>query len=100
MGVQVTVVVKLPSGKPVAGAQIHGLNHDAWSEKHRDWKGTTDIDGRFTWSNLDKGTLGDRYTFSVTSPDVSGEKWIGEVSQRITGPVEVVVVLHKKGEGE
>lgn len=67
MGVRVTIRVELPNGQAVAGAQIQGENHDAWSEKHRLWSGTTDQSGSYTWENLDRGTLGDRYTFTARS---------------------------------
>jgi hypothetical protein len=96
MGVQVSVMVQLPNGQPVPGAQITATNHDAWSAKHKEWKGTSDHEGRYIWSNLDKGTRGDRYTFAAVSSDVNGIKWIGEVSDRIRGPKDLVIVLHRQ----
>lgn len=95
MGVEVRILVQLPDGRAVPGAQVVGVNHDAWSEDHQVWKGTTDSHGQMVWENLDRGTLGDRYTFSARSPDVRGENWTGEVSDRIRGPRDLVIVLHK-----
>lgn len=95
MGVEVKVRVQLPDGKPVPGAQIVATNHDAWSAKHREWKGTTNSDGVYQWANVDRGTLGDRYTFRASSPDVNGAEWVGEVSERVVRPSEFVIVLHK-----
>lgn len=74
------------------------MNHNAWSSNQREWSGTSGPDGRYTWNNLDKGTLGDRYTFTVVSQDPRGGKWTGEVSDRITTSREYVVVLaHEQG---
>jgi class 3 adenylate cyclase len=96
MGVRLTVRVRLPDGSAVAGAQITGTNHDAWAKRHRQWFGTTDPSGLFTWENLDKGTLGDRYTFAVRWVDPGSTAWTGEVSERIRGPRELLVVLRRE----
>jgi hypothetical protein len=95
MGVRVTIEAKLPDGTPVRGASILGINHDAWSAKHREWTGTTGEDGTYTWDNLDKGTLGDRYTFRIESLDPRGGRWTGSVSDRVTRPRRFTVVLSR-----
>ncbi len=96
MGVSVTIRVLFPDGRPASGAQITGVNHDAWSKRHRNWSGSTDPKGVFAWENLDKGTRGDRYTFSVEHTDDAGGRWHGEVSERIRGPQELLVVLQRR----
>ncbi len=95
MGVAVTVRVQFPDGTPVSGAQITGVNHDAWSQRHRTWSGSTDSLGVFRWGNLDKGTRGDRYTFSAEHADATGARWRGEVSERIRGPQELLIVVRR-----
>ncbi len=95
MGANVKVQVKLPDGRPAAGAQIHGVNHDAWSKAHQEWQGTTDDHGTHTWANMDTGTLGDRYTFSANHTDDQGGRWLGEVSERIRKDMEITIVLAK-----
>ena len=93
MGANVTVSVKMPDGTPVPGAQLQGVNHDAWSKAHKEWQGTTDQNGQHVWSNLDTGTLGDRYTFSVSHTAPDGGQWLGEVSERIKHDMEITIVL-------
>lgn len=95
MGARLTIRVQLPDGTPVSGAQIDGVNHDAWSSEHREWPGTTNIDGGYTWPDIDTGTLGDRYTFHATGSDVRGNKWEGEVSVRISKDTDLVITLHE-----
>jgi hypothetical protein len=95
MGVRLTVRVQFPDGSPVSGAQIRGVNHDAWSAKHRDWPATTDLSGTHTWDSIDKGTLGDRYTFSATATDLRGDKWVGEVAVRLSKDTDLVITLHR-----
>jgi hypothetical protein len=65
MGAMVKVQVKMPDGSPAAGARIQGINHDAWSKEHKEWLGTAGPDGSYSWANMDTGTLGDRYTFTI-----------------------------------
>ncbi len=95
MGVAVTVRVQFPDGALVSGAQITGVNHDAWSQRHRTWSGSTDTLGVFRWGNLDKGTRGDRYTFTAEHTDAAGARWRGEVSERIRGPQELLIVVRR-----
>jgi hypothetical protein len=99
MGANVTVTVKMPDGTPVVGAQLEGINHDAWAKSHKEWKGTTDEKGQHIWSNLDTGTLGDRYTFKVDHTDPSGGKWLGEVSERIRHDMDITIVVAKSADG-
>ena len=95
MGVSVTLRVQMPDGTAVSGAKIDGTNTNAWMDTNKKWPGTTRSDGSYTWSNLDKGTLGNFYTFEVTYTDPNGTEWAGKVSDRITGPRTLVVTLHK-----
>lgn len=95
MGVSVTLRVQLPDGTPVSGARIEGTNTNAWAERNRKWPGTTHQDGTYTWSNLDKGTLGNYYIFRVTHTDSTGADWVGEISNRISKPCTLTVTLHK-----
>lgn len=95
MGVPVTIKVQLPDGSPVSGAQIDGTNTNAWTSNNRKWPGTTVQDGSHTWSNLDKGTLGNYFTFHVTYKDPHGDEWEGDVAERITGPSTLTVTLHR-----
>lgn len=93
----------MPDGTPAAGARIQGVNHDSWSKSHRDWLGTANAEGAHAWANMDTGTLGDRYTFTVNHIDPKGGKWQGEVSERIKKDTEFTVVLAKatdNGEAE
>lgn len=90
-----TVKVQTPDGAPASGAQIDGTNTNAWSDKNRKWPGTTLQDGTHTWANLDKGTLGNFYTFRVTYTDPTGVDWLGEHSERISGPTSLTITLHK-----
>ena len=93
MGARVTINVLLPPNQPVEGAEITGINHDAWSASHRIWRGRTDVNGSFTWANIDTGTLGDRYTFKVAYTDPEGVSWSGSVSERINRPLTLKVTL-------
>jgi hypothetical protein len=93
MGARVTIRVALPPNQPVEGAEVTGVNHDAWSSSHRTWRGRTDADGTFTWANLDTGTLGDRYTFAATYTDPDGVSWAGSVSERINRPLTLKLIL-------
>ncbi len=95
MGAHVTIRVRFPDGRPAPGARIVGTNHDAWLKRHRTWSATADLSGAFTWENLDRGTLGDRYTFSVSVVDGTGATWQGEVSERIRARRELLVVLQR-----
>ncbi len=97
MGVRLSIRVQLVDGTPVPGAQINGTNHDSWSKKHRSWPATTGPDGTYTWDSIDKGTLGDRYTFEVVSTDSKGVMWVGSASFRAKRDSELVVTLHKEG---
>ena len=95
MGVAVTLKVQLPDGTPVSGAKIDGTNTNAWTDKNKKWPGTTRPDGTYTWANLDKGTLGNYYTFHVTYTDATGADWVGDVADRINGPRTLTATLHK-----
>lgn len=95
MGARVTMRVELPGGEPARGAQIEGTNHDAWDPKHKSWPGTTGQDGTWTWTDMDTGTLGDRYTFGVSYTDPQGVEWAAEISQRISSSMTIPVVLHR-----
>ncbi len=97
MGVRVSIRVEYPDGRAVAGAEIVAVNHDAWSKRHQTWAGTSGTTGTFAWQNLDKGTRGDRYTFSVHHVDGAGVAWKGEVSERIRTNRDLLVVLRKVG---
>jgi hypothetical protein len=96
MGGKVTVQVRQTDGKNVPGARILAINHDAWSKQHKEWNGTTDTSGDYTWPNMDTGLLGDRYTFTAAFQDEKGNKWSGESSHRIKGDSMVTVTLHKE----
>ncbi len=93
MGRTVKIVVRYPDGSPVVGARIHGRNHNAWYASDRDWYGTTQADGSHTWQNIDKGTLGDRYTFEIAAVDKEGIRWEGVTSERVSMDLEIPVVL-------
>ena len=97
MGAKVTVQVTMGDGTPVAGARIRGVNHDAWSQKHREWAGTSDPTGKHTWESIDTGTLGDRCTFQAEYVDPKGMKWTGQASERIRNGMEIVLTLAKGG---
>lgn len=94
MGSRFTVKVVLPDGTPAPGAQIMGINNDAWSDKHREWPATAGLDGTHTWPSLDDGTMGDRYTFQVKHTDLQGRKWEAESSHRVKGEHTLTIVLH------
>lgn len=93
MGARVTLMVLVPPGTPVEGADILAVNHDAWGSSHREWEGRSESDGTYTWDNMDTGTIGDRYTFQVTYVDPEGVAWSGATSERIRRRVDLKVVL-------
>ena len=95
MGVTVTLKVQLPDGTPVSGAQIDGTNTNAWTDQNKKWPGTTLQDGTHTWANLDKGTVGNFYTFKVSFRDSHGNDWYGEISERISVASTLTVTLHR-----
>jgi hypothetical protein len=95
MGGKVVVQVRQADGTKVAGARIMAINHDAWSKQHREWHGTTDESGDYTWPNMDTGTFGDRYTFSAVLEDGKSGKWAGESSHRIKGDTTVTLTVTK-----
>ncbi|MCI4326030.1 MAG: hypothetical protein L3K16_00085 [Thermoplasmata archaeon] len=94
MGGKVVVQVRQADGSPVPGARLLAINHDAWSKAHKEWHGTTDTTGDYTWPNMDTGTLGDRYTFTAAFEDGKA-KWAGESSHRIKGDTTIVLTLTK-----
>jgi hypothetical protein len=98
MGGKVTVQVRQPDGTKVPGARILAINHDAWSKQHREWHGTTDATGDYTWPSMDTGTLGDRYTFSAVLEDAKIGKWVGESSHRIKGDTVITLTLTKSAD--
>lgn len=91
MEASITLVVRLAGDTPAGGAQVRGINHDAVSEAHRDWAGTTDAQGRLTWPNVDLGPLGDRFTITARFVDATGEKWYAETSERIFSPTTITL---------
>jgi hypothetical protein len=93
MGVKVKIVVKYQDGSPVVGARIHGRNNNAWFSSTGDWYGTTQHDGTHTWVNIDSGAFGDQYTFKVEAVDKEGIRWEGVTSERVSGDIEIPVVL-------
>jgi hypothetical protein len=95
MGGKITVQVRQPDGTKIPGARILAINHDAWSKQHKEWHGTTDDTGDFTWPNMDTGTLGDRYTFTAVYDDGKNGKWAGESSHRIKGDMTITLTLTK-----
>jgi hypothetical protein len=96
MGGKVTVQVRQPDGEKVPGARILAINHDAWSKQHREWHGTTDSTGDYTWPNMDTGAFGDRYTFHAVLEDGKGSKWSGESSHRIKSDTTITLTVTKE----
>jgi hypothetical protein len=95
MGGKVTVQVRHVDGTNVPGAKILAINHDAWSKQHKEWHGTTDSSGDYTWPNMDTGMLGDRYTFTAVLIDGKNVKWAGESSHRIKADTVVTLTVAK-----
>jgi hypothetical protein len=95
MGGKVTIHVRQPDGSKIPGARILAINHDAWSKQHREWHGTTDESGDFTWPNMDTGMFGDRYTFAAAFEDAKSGAWAGEASHRIKGDTSITITLSK-----
>jgi hypothetical protein len=93
MATRVTVMVRFPSGRPVAGATIHGVDANALSSRDRDWYGTTGDDGAHTWTRANTGMAGDYHTYDVAFTDSEGVRWIGRTSERILTPVTLTVTL-------
>lgn len=75
--------VKFPNGEVASGAQIEGINRDAWATSARFWNGTTQDDGSYTWEHIDTGVNGDKYDFYCRYLDANGIEWKGEASDRL-----------------
>jgi hypothetical protein len=93
MAGRVTVMVRHPDGTRVSGARVLVINHDAWSKQHREWHGTTDRSGEYTWPDLDTGVRGDRYTFTAVAKDTNQRRWAGESSLQIRGDTTVTLTV-------
>jgi hypothetical protein len=98
MGGKVTVQVQKPDGTKIPGARIVAVNHDAWAKQHKEWHGTTDASGVYTWPNIDTGLLGDRYTFSAAYEDGRDGKWAGESSHRIRKEALITLTVNKRSD--
>lgn len=93
IGARATIFVYLPGKKPAVGANITGVNRNAWNKKVGSWKGTIGEDGSYTWGNIDTGTFGDFYDFEAIYVDEDGVKWVGRISDRIAKPTDLAIVL-------
>ena len=95
MSGKVTVQVQKPDGTRVPGVKIVAINHNAWSPKHKEWHGTTDTLGTYTWPNMDTGLLGDRYTFSAALEENGDGRWTGESTHRIRHDTTITLTMRK-----
>lgn len=93
MGAKVTIVVYLPGKVPATGAEIVGKSKKALQMDKREWLGTTELDGSFTWSDFDAGKMGGFYDFKVIYVDKDGMAWNGSVSEWIAHSTTLAVTL-------
>ena len=93
MGAKVTIVVYLPGKVPAVGAEIVGRSKKALEIDKREWLGTTEQDGAFTWNDFDAGKMGGFYDFKVIFVDKEGLAWNGSVSEWIAHSTSLFVTL-------